>query len=134
MRELQSYEVERLEKRFEELESAVGLENVVDEVMDDFDFGMFMEDEIYDAFENWKNKNNKKNRRVLKMYCVDVDGDGSEFELRFEIDGKIVDRKTTYCFDDVLYYSHDFFTNNCEKAKYNGMIDLLEINLSYKYY
>lgn len=134
MRELKNYEIEKLEKRFEELEATVGLENVVDEVLYDFDFGMFMEEDIYDAFENWKNKNNKKHVRILKMYCVDVDEDGSEFELRFEVDGKIVDRKTTYCFDDILYYSHDFFSNNCDKVGFDGMNDKLEINLSYKYY
>lgn len=70
--------------------------------------------------------------RKFRMYVVEVSNDGSEFELVFEIDGKVVDRKTGYCIEDCLYYSHDFFWNNCENNKFNGMKDTLEVDLKFR--
>jgi hypothetical protein len=71
--------------------------------------------------------------RNLKMYCVEISNDGSEFELRFEVDGKVVDRKIEYCFDDILYDSYNFFKENCEKINFDSRFDKFEINLDYSY-
>lgn len=71
--------------------------------------------------------------RNFKMYCVDVNDDGSEFELVFEMNERIVDIKTTYCFDDVLSESGEFFRKNCEKYNFDGRRDKLEIDIKYKY-
>ena len=73
-------------------------------------------------------------RRAMKMYCVEVSNDGSEFELRFEVDGKIIDRATEYSFDDVLITSAEFFKRNCEKVGFDTRFDRLEIKLDYTYY
>ena len=69
--------------------------------------------------------------RKFRMYCIDVDGDGSEFELVFEIDGRIVDIKTTYCFDDVLNESGEFFRKNCENYDFDGRRDKYKVDISY---
>ena len=71
--------------------------------------------------------------RKFKMSCVDVSKDGSEFELRFELNGNIVDKKTEYSFDDVLADSYDFFKENCEKHKIDTRFDKLEIAVTYTY-
>ena len=71
--------------------------------------------------------------RNFKMYCVDVNKDGSEFELVFEMNERIVDIETVYCFDDVLNESGEFFRKNCEKYNFDGRRDKLEINIKYKY-
>ena len=71
--------------------------------------------------------------RKIKMYCVDVDNDGSEFEVRFEINGEILERETVYSFDDVLIVSYEFFKKNCEKYNFDSRRDILEVCLSYTY-
>ena len=71
--------------------------------------------------------------RKFKISCVEVSDDGSEFELRFELNGEIVERKTEYSFDDVLCDSYNFFKENCEKYKIDNRFDKLEINVSYAY-
>ena len=58
-------------------------------------------------------------KRKLRMYCVEVSDDGSEFELRFEVDGELVDKKVGYCIDDILYLSYEFFSKNCEKYNFD---------------
>jgi uncharacterized protein YkuJ len=73
-------------------------------------------------------------RRKMKMYCVDVSPDASEFELRFEVDGKLVDKQTTYSFDDILIISAEFFSRNCEKVGFDGRCDRLEVKIDYTYY
>lgn len=71
-------------------------------------------------------------RRNFKIYCKDVSDEGSEFELRFVVDGQIVSTQTTYSFDDVLIISYDFFRENCEKYEYDSRFDELSVDLSYK--
>ena len=71
--------------------------------------------------------------RKIKMYCVDVDNDGSEFEVRFEINGEILERETVYSFDDVLIISYEFFKNNCVKYLVDPRRDTFEVCLSYTY-
>lgn len=71
--------------------------------------------------------------RKFRMYCIDVDGDGSEFELVFEIDGRIIDIKTVYCFDDVLNESGEFFRKNCDVYNFDGRSDKLEVDLKFKW-
>ena len=71
--------------------------------------------------------------RKLKLYCVEVSDDGSEFELRFEVDDEIVDRKTEYSFDDVLIDSYDFFNDNCNRINFDSRFDSFEIDIRYKY-
>ena len=70
-------------------------------------------------------------RRDFKMYCREVSNDGSEFELVFEMDGKVVDRQTEFCFQNILFESEDFLTRNCEKYGYDTRYDSFEINLNY---
>ena len=64
MLELKNYEIERIVERFnEELEGwsyeeweSSGLkekEEVVQNVLDDVDFGMFTEEELWEIFEQW---------------------------------------------------------------------------------
>ena len=67
------------------------------------------------------------------MYCVEVSDDGSEFELRFEVNGELVDKKVGYCIDDILFFSYEFFVKNCEKYNFDIRFDTLNIELNYKY-
>jgi hypothetical protein len=61
----------------------------------------------------------------------DVSNDGSEFELIFEIDGKVKDIKTEYSVEDCLINSYDFFYKNCEKYLFDGRCDRLEVDLKF---
>lgn len=70
--------------------------------------------------------------RKFRMYVVDISNDGSEFELRFEVDGKVVDKIIGYCIEDILIYSNDFFRVNCEENKFDSRFDSLSIELNYK--
>lgn len=70
-------------------------------------------------------------RRDFKMYCKEIGNDGSEFELVFEIDGKIVDRQTEFSFQNVLIESEDFLVRNCEKYDYDSRFDSFEVSLNY---
>ena len=71
-------------------------------------------------------------KRKFRMYFVDVSNDGSEFELRFEIDGEVVDKITGNCIEDILIYSPTVFTFNCEKYNFDSRFDSLSIELNYK--
>jgi hypothetical protein len=84
--------------------------------------------------KNLQENSNLNTHRNMKMYCVEVGNDASEFELRFEVNGKIVDRVTVYSFDDVLIVSAEFFKRNCEKVSFDTRFDRLEIKLDYTYY
>jgi hypothetical protein len=64
MYDLKDYELERICKRFnEELKnwsyeswissSSSEKEEIVQSVLDDFEFGMFTEEELYEVFEDW---------------------------------------------------------------------------------
>jgi hypothetical protein len=109
--------------------------------------GAIPEQKVYDAFWNWAHElteedfaenlqenSNPYAPRAMKMYCVEVGNDASEFELIFEVDGKIVDRATEYSFDDILITSAAFFKRNCEKVGFDTRFDRLEIKLDYTYY
>ena len=69
--------------------------------------------------------------RKFKFYMEDVSSDGSEFELIFEIDGKVKDVKTEYSVEDCLIDSYEFFYKNCEKYLFDGRIDGLDFNLKF---
>ena len=71
--------------------------------------------------------------RKFKMSCVDVSKDGSEFELRFELNGNIVDKKTEYSFDDALIDSYEFFKTNCETYNIDTRFDKLEVEMKHQY-
>ena len=71
-------------------------------------------------------------KRIIKIYCIEVSNDGSEFELRFEINGELVDKEVGYCIDDILFMSYEFYSKNCEKYNFDIRYDKLEINLNYK--
>jgi hypothetical protein len=62
----------------------------------------------------------------------EVSNDGSEFELVFEIDGKVKDVKTEYSVDDCLIDSYEFFHENCEKYEFDGRIDGLDYSLNFR--
>ena len=70
--------------------------------------------------------------RKFRMYFVDVSNDDSEFELRFECNGEVVDRKTEYCVDDILFESYEFFKKNCKEVGFDSRFDSLSIELNYK--
>ena len=70
--------------------------------------------------------------RKFRMYFVDVSNDDSEFELRFEYNGEVVDRKIEYCVDDILFESYEFFKKNCKEFGFDSRIDSLSIELNYK--
>lgn len=69
--------------------------------------------------------------RKFRFYMKDVSDDGSEFELVFELDGKIEDVKTEYSVEDCLIDSYDFFYKNCNKYFFDGRFDGLEYNLNF---
>ena len=70
--------------------------------------------------------------RKFRMYFVDVSNDDSEFELRFEYNGEVVDRKIEYCVDDILFESYEFFKKNCKEVGFDSRFDSLSIELNYK--
>lgn len=64
------------------------------------------------------------------IYCEDVSNDKSEFELRCERDGEIVERKDGYyCFEDVMIDCYDFFRMVCDKYLPDTRCDILEVKL-----
>ena len=71
-------------------------------------------------------------RRSFRMYVEEVSNDGSEFELRFEIDGEVVDKITGNCIEDVLIYSPTVFTFNCEKYNFDSRFDKLKVSLNFE--
>jgi hypothetical protein len=70
--------------------------------------------------------------RKFKMYVEEVSNDGSEFELVFKIDDKIVDLKTEYCIEDCLIDSYEFFRKNCEKYNFDSRNDGIEVDLKFR--
>lgn len=72
-------------------------------------------------------------RREFKMYCKEVSNDGSEFELVFEIDEKVVDRQTEFSFQNILIESENFLVRNCEKYDYDSRFDSFEVSLNYSF-
>ena len=70
--------------------------------------------------------------RKFRMYFVDVSNDCSEFELRFEFNGEVVDKKIEYSVDDILFESYNFFYRNCEKYGFDSRFDRLDIELNYR--
>jgi hypothetical protein len=62
----------------------------------------------------------------------EVSNDGSEFQLIFELDGKVKDIKTEYSVEDCLIDSYDFFYKNCEKYLFDGRCDSLDYNLNFR--
>jgi hypothetical protein len=60
--------------------------------------------------------------------------DRSEFELRCEKDGKIVEREGgLYSFEDVMIKCYDFFNRVCTKYNPDTRFDILEVNLNYRF-
>jgi hypothetical protein len=62
----------------------------------------------------------------------EVSNDGSEFELVFEIDGKVKDIRIEYSVEDCLIESYDFFYKNCEKYLFDGRVDSLDYKLNFQ--
>lgn len=87
----------------------------------------------YNIYNNIGGVLYKMSKRKFRMYCIDISNDGSEFELRFELNGDIVDKITEYSFDDVLIDSYNFFHQNCEKYRFDGRFDELTIEISHKF-
>jgi len=71
-------------------------------------------------------------KRNFRMYFVDISNDGSEFELRFECNGEVIDKKVEYSVDDILFVSYEFFKKNCEEVGFDSRFDSLSIELNYK--
>ena len=71
-------------------------------------------------------------KRKFRMYFVEVSNDGSEFELRFECNGEVIDKKVEYSVDDILFVSYEFFKKNCEEVGFDSRFDSLSIELNYK--
>lgn len=70
--------------------------------------------------------------RKFKFYMEEVSNDGSEFELVFEIDGKVKDIRIEYSVEDCLIESYDFFYKNCEKYLFDGRVDSLDYKLNFQ--
>lgn len=70
--------------------------------------------------------------RNLRMYIEEVSNDGSEFQLIFKVDDRVVDIKTEYCIEDCLFDSYEFFRKNCEKYDFDSRFDKLEVDLSFR--
>ena len=70
--------------------------------------------------------------RKFKFYVEEVSNDGSEFQLIFKIDDRIVDIKTEYCIEDCLIDSYEFFRKNCEKYNFDSRFDSLKVDLSFR--
>ena len=68
-----------------------------------------------------------------RMYCYDISCDGSEFELRFEINGEIKETKVEYCFEDILYSSSSFLSDCCEKYQVDTRYDTLVVELIHRF-
>lgn len=68
-----------------------------------------------------------------RMYSYDISGDGSEFELRFEIDGEIKEAKREYCFENILYSSSVFLSDCCEKYQVDTRYDTLVVELIHRF-
>jgi hypothetical protein len=62
----------------------------------------------------------------------EVSNDGSEFELVFELDGKVKDIRIEYSVEDCLIESYDFFYKNCEKYLFDGRVDSLDYKLNFQ--
>ena len=71
-------------------------------------------------------------KRNFRMYVEEVSNDGSEFQLVFEIDGRVVDIKTEYCIEDCLIDSEEFFRKNCEKYMFDSRFDRLKVSLDFE--
>ena len=70
--------------------------------------------------------------RKFKFYMEEVSNDGSEFELVFEIDGKVKDVKTEYSIEDCMIGSEEFFRKNCEKYNFDSRFDRLKVSLNFE--
>ena len=66
------------------------------------------------------------------IYCKPNE-DGSQFELRCERDGVIVERQTENCFEDVMINCFSFFNRVCEKYWPDTRVDTLFVNLNYQF-
>lgn len=134
---IDDFKVRELSKRFDELSSyGYDKEEIIDDVMDDENFGYCLEEEIYEVFEYWKNNkksNNVKVSREFKMYIEDTRDEDDFLRLKFSIDGKVVDSCEYDNIGDILYVSNEMFNKNCEKYNFNGMIDKLIIDLKYSW-
>ena len=134
---IDDFKVRELSKRFDELSSyGYDKEEMIDDVMDDENFGYCLEEEIYEVFEYWKNNkksNNVKVSREFKMYIEDTRDEDDFLRLKFSIDGKVVDSCEYDNIGDILYVSNEMFNKNCEKYNFNGMIDKLIIDLKYSW-
>jgi hypothetical protein len=134
---IDDFKVRELSKRFDELNSyGYDKEEMIDDVMDDENFGYCLEEEIYEVFEYWKNNkksNNVKVSREFKMYIEDTRDEDDFLRLKFSIDGKVVDSCEYDNIGDILYVSNEMFNKNCEKYNFNGMIDKLIIDLKYSW-
>ena len=71
-------------------------------------------------------------KRHFRMYFVDVSNDCSEFELRFERNGEVIDKQVEYSVDDILFVSYEFFKKNCETFGFDSRFDSLSIELHYE--
>jgi hypothetical protein len=64
------------------------------------------------------------------IYCEDISGDKSEFELRCEVNGEVKDSKRGYyCFEDVMIDCYNFFRMVCDKYWPDTRVDTLEVKL-----
>ena len=68
----------------------------------------------------------------FRMYVVEVSNDGIEFQLVFELNGKVKDIKTEYSIEDCLIDSEEFFRKNCEKYNFDSRFDRLKVSLNFE--
>jgi hypothetical protein len=70
--------------------------------------------------------------RKQKMYCVETPG--GEYELVYEINGKVVDRQFSGSFENVMLDCYDFFRRNSEKYELESRVNTLEVKLEHTFY
>lgn len=129
-----NFKVIELCRRFDELKDlGYNKEKIIDDVLFDDDFSYCLDEEIYEVYDYWKtNKEYKETHRKFRFYMREVSNDESEFQLVFEIDGKVKNIKTEYSVENCLIDSFDFFHENCEKYLFDGRFDSLDYKLNFQ--
>lgn len=70
----------------------------------------------------------------MKMYCVDVNNDAGSYELIFEVDGKVAEKKFCGAFENVMIDCYDFFKKCAKKYGLASIENSCEIKLEHTFY
>ena len=67
-----------------------------------------------------------------KMYCEETHG--GEYDLVYEVNGKVVDRRFVGSFENVMLECYDFFKRNSEKYGLESRVNTLVVKLDHTFY